>query len=287
MNKFKSIIAMSLMLAFFTISAHAVLVFAPYGYFSSYGYDYENYTGLYNDSPDNQKMYSYAGVKVDNASDVDIGYMGASARIYTSNGKLAKSTPYVYNEKIEKECVSTLCVLNAPFDSKYYYAKGETKAYNGNGYDAYNTFATPNLATDATRASEPLPLDISNAIAPSYPANELGYTYGSSLYASSPDQEPDLILASGTNGEEGYVYASDLEGDQPTNPEEAIVYQEKMDELFAQYKSGEVVIFRTIPLYESDGVTVIGEFEISGIPHPDPDGTKNINLEEWLANLNE
>jgi len=67
--------------------------------------------------------------------------------------------------------------------------------------------------------------------------------------------EPILIKANGVGGVEGYVRKSDLynEKNQPQNPEEAIVYMK-------EYKQNKV---RVIPLYDSDGKTIIGTYEIS------------------------
>lgn len=86
---------------------------------------------------------------------------------------------------------------------------------------------------------------------PDYSVNEQGETYSDAPYGTGTIQESDLVEAVGTNGVQGYVKSTDLE---PTfsSPEEAIAYQEAN-------KDG-----RSIPLYESDGKTVIGEFMVKG-----------------------
>lgn len=86
---------------------------------------------------------------------------------------------------------------------------------------------------------------------PDYPKNEAGQTYGSGLYATSPDTEPDLIKAYGVDGTHGYVLAVDLHGEMPKTPEEALDQQSK--------RAGRV---REIPLYDVDGKTVIGVFNV-------------------------
>ena len=68
-----------------------------------------------------------------------------------------------------------------------------------------------------------------------------------------------LIAALGTNGSRGFVKAEDLDGDLPSNPEEAIAYMEEMERKTAY---GTKKYVRLIPLYAEDGVTVIGEFAI-------------------------
>ena len=96
--------------------------------------------------------------------------------------------------------------------------------------------------------------DVSNAINEkpfSFPVNENGFTYGSIKDACSFETEPDLILAIGSCGTEGYVYAMELYGPMPNSPEEAL---EIMKQRGTEPKS--------IPLYTFDGETVIGEFII-------------------------
>lgn len=87
------------------------------------------------------------------------------------------------------------------------------------------------------------------APAPEYPKNEFGKTYGSALKATSPETEPDLIKAIGVDGTIGYVLKSDLNGEQPKTPEEALKMQKK--------ESGKV-----ISLYDVNGKKVIGKFKI-------------------------
>lgn len=86
--------------------------------------------------------------------------------------------------------------------------------------------------------------------APAYPRNENGQTYGSALYATSPETEPDLILAKGEDGTIGYVRSVDLNGVMPKSPQEALELQSKV-------KSA-----RKINLYAVDGETIIGTFII-------------------------
>ncbi|WP_017624897.1 hypothetical protein [Nocardiopsis chromatogenes] len=91
--------------------------------------------------------------------------------------------------------------------------------------------------------------------APSYATNAEGQTYGSALEARTPQEEPDLIEAYGDDGTPGYVRADDLNGPAPTR-------EEVLEHIDAQEK-GAIPDVR-IPLYESDGTTVIGTFTIEG-----------------------
>ena len=81
-----------------------------------------------------------------------------------------------------------------------------------------------------------------------YPANEYGQTYGSSGKVA----EPDLVQAIGKSGKIGYVLFADLIGTLPNSPEEALALQEKRSSV--KYKQ------REIPVYESDGKTIIDYF---------------------------
>lgn len=76
--------------------------------------------------------------------------------------------------------------------------------------------------------------------------NDNGETYG----VDSAETPPDLIRAQATNGEVGYVRRSELDagaGPLPTSPAEAAVYEPEP---------------YSVPVYEHDGVTVIGEFDV-------------------------
>lgn len=89
------------------------------------------------------------------------------------------------------------------------------------------------------------------ALAPPYPVNENGLSYGSGAGIDEHDPGPDLIAAIGTNGRCGFVRASDRDDEPPADPEEALAYMADLD------PDG-----RDIPLYAQDGVTVIGTFHI-------------------------
>jgi hypothetical protein len=88
---------------------------------------------------------------------------------------------------------------------------------------------------------------------PRFPKNELGETYGSGLSLTPYEREPDLLKAIGVDGTEGYIRLTEADGPQPKTPEEAIEMMSR-----PEYKEK-----RVINLYESDGITVIGKFEIS------------------------
>jgi len=107
---------------------------------------------------------------------------------------------------------------------------------------------------------------------PTYDVNENGLTYGSAVFAVSPDTEPDLISAIGIDGTEGYVYSVDLQEDLPKTPEEAVIKTKALKENVQQVNGS--VIVKTIPLYDIDGKTVIGEFAITSGLEADGNGKK-------------
>jgi hypothetical protein len=84
-----------------------------------------------------------------------------------------------------------------------------------------------------------------NATTTAWGVNADGHTFG----VANGHGIPDLIAVTATNGKQGYVYAAQLQGAQPepTSPEEAATMQPTPT---------------AIPVYESDGHTVIGQFVI-------------------------
>lgn len=88
-----------------------------------------------------------------------------------------------------------------------------------------------------------------------WPQNPGGLTYGSALNATCPEEEPDLIQAVATNGRSGYVLRTNLEeaaGANLETPETALNEQAR--------RAGQSV---AIPVYDLDGITVIGVFEVN------------------------
>lgn len=85
--------------------------------------------------------------------------------------------------------------------------------------------------------------------------NESGQTYG----VENSNGSPDLIAVIATNGRAGYVHRAELEeangtaaAREFTSPEDALQWQEE--------RAGKTF---TVPVYEADGTTPIGEFVIA------------------------
>ncbi len=97
-----------------------------------------------------------------------------------------------------------------------------------------------------------------NMVKPDYDVNSSGKTYGDILNVRQEDY-PDLIGVIATNGREGYAYKEDFCDEYiPESAEDAVDYMNKLKELNEQG-----IYFRVIPVYDSNGRAVIGEYEIN------------------------
>lgn len=83
--------------------------------------------------------------------------------------------------------------------------------------------------------------------------NSSGETFGPESAATSYEDRPDLIAAVGVDGTEGYIRRTDDEVEMPSSPEEAVKLMHSPEYLYTA---------RVIPLYDSEGKKVIGEFRI-------------------------
>ncbi len=86
--------------------------------------------------------------------------------------------------------------------------------------------------------------------------NGRGETYGSALKSHSPSQMPDLIEVRASNGLTGYVRKSDLLGPPPTLQQVESYPRDAQGNFVAPTASA------AIPVYLSDGVTIIGQFAV-------------------------
>ena len=100
---------------------------------------------------------------------------------------------------------------------------------------------------------------------PAFPVNKNGQTYGSDMKIEDPKAAPDLISILASNGKEGYAYKEDLYALEYYITEEKALENSKIQiEIFkkAAKKNPDVMIvpWHSIPVYESDGKTIIGEY---------------------------
>ncbi|CAM5786011.1 peptidase [Brevibacillus borstelensis] len=177
-------------------------------------------------------------------TNVPVGYMAGQARLFNSAGELRSASSMTYNDSK----ISGIYVYSPrTTTSGEYYAQSRAEFYNGDGYTRYTGYKSPiqvlGKSTKIAKVIDDLMLKTE------YDVNSNGETYGSALSEYTIGEEPDLISAVGTNGIKGYVRADDLTPNV-SSIEEAIE------------QNGDNGDVRTIPLYDVDGSTVLGEFEL-------------------------
>lgn len=100
------------------------------------GYEYYNCAIVYDDAS------ATTWVLLDQTGQVPTGYMGARARLYTSDGTLREDSGWTYSdEPLAGWYVDT----DTQIWSGTYYSQGYSAAYNGNGYNTYSTYRSPNI----------------------------------------------------------------------------------------------------------------------------------------------
>lgn len=174
-------------------------------------------------------------VSVSSSETIPIGYMGCQVQIFsaTEPGHFVTISDMRYNSTACPAMSSLVQLTDVSQSDGYFYSIGYVELFNGNGYSELTTTRTPNIAVTSTLARNALD---------SVPA------LGQSPTASTADH--GLLPAIGQSGICGFIKVEDIARPNISSPEEAIAY---MENLPAQ---------RTIPLYDSDGVTVIDSFLI-------------------------
>ncbi|TEB16090.1 hypothetical protein Psfp_01688 [Pelotomaculum sp. FP] len=77
------------------------------------------------------------------AGNVPSGYLGAQAFMYNSSGAIYNASNWVYNTSTVHGLYQVL--PSGGINGQYYYSKGLTQVWNGNGYNQYSTYRTPNV----------------------------------------------------------------------------------------------------------------------------------------------
>ena len=108
------------------------------------GYHYRNYSQIEaRRGPSGNLLSSFAKVEAHPIQAMPTGYMGSQGRIYNDSGVLISLSDWGYNNQ---NSVSIASYTHANYSPRgYYYGRGQTRAYNGNGYTTYWTFSTPNI----------------------------------------------------------------------------------------------------------------------------------------------
>ena len=95
---------------------------------------------------------------------------------------------------------------------------------------------------------------------PHYKKNSKGLTYGSAADAMTPDLEPDLILATATNGEAGYVLRKDLDDANGTTASKSF----KSPEDALKWQANRNKADKPIKVYNLESGKVVGVFNVDG-----------------------
>lgn len=121
--------------------AFAATVYSSWGYYGPInGYSYKNQASLMNSDG-----WLTTGTNVYNqySGNIPAGYMGAKAQLYNTNNQLIDYSSWQYNSTAVNNF--GVIIQKNNYSHTYYYTKGITAAYNGNGYTTYYTFQSPNL----------------------------------------------------------------------------------------------------------------------------------------------
>lgn len=221
-----AIICMTLLMSTMSVYADA---YSDWRYFGSInGITYKGQSFVYASSTSaSGSGISWGSAWTESSTPVGAGRLGAAARLYKSNGALVKSSAVSYSGG---SCSVHRATTSIYYGSGNFYAKGTSYVYNGNGYNSYTLYSSP----------------IQTASLGELPVNENGETYGSEYFCNMQGFKPDLILAIGVNGNEGYVKSEDINKEAMT-----------LAEGISFDSSGYIV-----PVYAVDGETIIDTFEV-------------------------
>lgn len=204
----------------------------------------------YSDAPSSSGAYAVAQLDIVADKQVPAGYMGGWVSMYTDTEELMHTTRPEFNSSAG--LTFTTRFQTFAMSAQYFYAQSVALLWNTSlsGYRDYDVPRTPNFLVAPTNSMVLVtPMAASEfASTVSISINSNQQTYGSGLSLTEDGKMPDLISAIGTNGEHGYVYSAEVFSIGDVNsPEEAI------NAIYTAY---------TVPLYLSDGVTVIGNFVV-------------------------
>ena len=191
---------------------------------SAAGIDYQAYSTLNTSSTAPNKLAGGGTVATVSKNTVPAGYMMIKSTIMTSNGE----------------------VVGTSYGTETYYGQALLKLYEGGEYKPLTVTRTPSMTkpTRSSMANNNQETQDKDAIF----VNENGYTMGNATTEDSAEiRDLDFYSAIGVNGKKGYIRASEMNG--PKTLDEAATYDDSS---------------KDIPVYASDGVTVIDTFHIYG-----------------------
>ncbi|PZT97178.1 MAG: hypothetical protein DI630_22230 [Gordonia sp. (in: high G+C Gram-positive bacteria)] len=132
----------------------------------------------------------------------------------------------------------------------WYNSHGFVLVDDGTNYQEFVTFPTDPLEWGAA----PAPAMASQEIQ----RNSRGETFGSAESITNDDELPDLVLSIGTNGRTGYIRSADI----PATPTTKAQAETLPETTAADGQRVRGPAAKTVPVFEADGTTVVGQFQI-------------------------
>lgn len=140
----------NLKVVFYTLILGVFLGITTAAYASSLKSPYHYYGPIFDKQYRNQAIVtSHANVGVSASTlveslsgNVPAGYMGAQANLYNVEGQLVRASSWRYNTSPLVGFVQSTNAHSASSGS-YWYSRGRTSAYNGDGFTQFLTLATP------------------------------------------------------------------------------------------------------------------------------------------------
>jgi len=127
---------------------------------------------------------------------------------------------------------------------------GEFEIGNTMDVSGYTLEDAKERIASGTNHIDPLSIEQTSLVDGNFPKNIHGETYGNGLMAIEVGQEPDLLAAIGTDGQQGYVRTSELDSSKLCQtPEEVLAWQLSQPDSYY------------VPLYDFQG-NEIGSFYI-------------------------
>lgn len=237
----KRLLPACIILSLSIVAASAATATSPWEYYDStvYGIKF-HYRHQASATTTNNSAHATATIVSTDGTKLVGGYVGAQAILFR-DGSQVRATAMIMNQpNTTGVTVSTI----DEYISGNYSARGKCKIYYTNGYyqgEKYQTDPTPVVQLGITRKiNQYLPEDMQ------YQINANGQFYGKAVSEEITGVSLDLIESIGINGKKGYVKATDLTPDFKSLAE-ARKY---------------VPADKIIPVYASDGLTVIDTFRI-------------------------
>lgn len=195
--------------------------------FTVNGNKYQAHTGVrkYNDG-----LYGYSTVMCKDGA-VPAGYLGAHSNLYNNKtGRIEKAGDWKYTTT---KVASVTSKTSKTTNEGSYFTKGTVKVYN----TSTKEFVGKTLSYSPVITYSEMGLELS----------EEELEERENLYETK-----GMIAATGEDGKDGYIKESDLydEANQPKTIEDIPAYEAKYEGMTT----------RSIPLYDNDGETIIGEF---------------------------